>query len=179
MKITRVKHDNIEFKLALSALKGKVLKVGWVAEKFYPPVKLANGKQRRSTMTTAGVGYIAEFGSTKRKIPARPVMTPTNEEQKEAWKKISEYETKKIFRGEQTAEGSLEVLGARIAGDYRNKIKSIYDPPLAASTVRNRLRQRNIGRKNKITSITDTFRKPLIFDGILLNSVTHAVENEE
>ncbi len=185
MKVTRTKHNNVKFELALDALKGKVLKAGWVAEKFYPPKKTISfqGKKKIVTLrpvnfTTASAGYIAEFGSIKRNIPPRPIMTPTNSEQKEAWKKIIEYEVRKIFKGEQTVEGALEVLGSRIAGDYRKKIKSIYEPPLAESTVQARVRERNQGRKNKISGATDSMRKPLVFDGIMLGSVTHAVENE-
>ena len=105
-------------------------------------------------------------------------MAPTNAEQKSLWSKISESQVRKIFKGEQTVDGALEVLGLRIGGDYRKKIKSITEPPLAEATVKARIRTRNQGRKNKITEATSTFRKPLVFDGILLNSVTHAVEGD-
>lgn len=185
MKTVRKKQNNLVFKLALASLKGKVLKVGWVAEKFYPPRKRItkeNGKTKvtlvPSNFTTASVGYIAEFGSVKNNIPARPIMAPTNAEQKSLWSKISESQVRKIFKGEQTVDGALEVLGLRIGGDYRKKIKSITEPPLAEATVKARIRTRNQGRKNKITEATSTFRKPLVFDGILLNSVTHAVEGD-
>lgn len=185
MKTIREEKGNLDFELALASLKGKVLKVGWVAEKFYPPRKRIttdNGKKKvtltPSNFTTASVGYIAEFGSIKKNIPARPIMTPTNAEQKEAWAKIVEFEIRKIFKGEQTLDGALEVLGLQVEGAYRKKIKSIMEPPLAESTVKARVRLRNQGRENKITEITSTFRKPLVFDGILLNSVTHAVESE-
>ena len=185
MKITRTKQNHINFELALTALKGKVLKVGWVAEKFYPPKKKISfeGKKKIVTLkpvnfTTASVGYIAEYGSLKRNIPPRPIMIPTNAAQKDTWARIARNEAKKIFKGEQTVEGALEVLGLRVASDYRKKIKSIHEPPLKESTVKARMRERNQGRKNKITEATETFRKPLVFDKVFLNSLTHSVENE-
>jgi hypothetical protein len=186
LRTKRQKHGNLEFELALESLKGKILKVGWVTEKFYPPKKRVtyeNNKKvvtlKPSNFTTAAVGYIAEFGSLKRNIPPRPIMTPTNKEQKGNWKKIIENEVKKIFKEEQTVEGALETFGLRVAGDYRAKITSIQEPPLKESTVKARMRERNLGRKNKITQATATFRKPLVFDGIFLNSLTHSVETEK
>ncbi len=156
---------------ALKHIQDFELKVGWVARKKYPD----------SEMTTAGVGLIAEEGSLKRNIPPRPIMRPTIKEQTPKWKKIVEIEIKKILDGKQTNEGALNILGLRVAADFRRKITEITDPPLKESTVKGRVHQLNQTRKRKLkyANVTDSFRKPLVFTKIFLSSLTHSVEKND
>lgn len=172
MKTEHQKNPHKEVILdALKHLQDLQLKVGWVAKKKYP----------NSTMTTAGVGVIAEEGSLKRSIPPRPIMRPTIKEQTPKWKKIIEIEVRKIFDGKQTNSGALNILGLRVAADFRRKIAEIVDPPLKESTVKGRVRERNKNRKRKLKyeNATDTFRKPLVFNKIFINSLTHSIEKND
>lgn len=174
-------YKNLE--VALAGITGKVLKVGWVKEKYYP-----GGK-----MSTAGVAAIAEIGYAPKNIPPRPIMGPVNQERKALWAQIALNEAKKVYAGKQTWDGAWETLGLKVAGDYRRQITQIQDPPLKPATIRGRLYQTNSAaraanafagkKKRKILGQADikenlTYGKPLVFTKYLLNSLSHSVENE-
>lgn len=163
MKVIRIQGNGSKLlHQALDSIKGKVAKVGWVAEKKYPD----------SEMTTAAVAQIAEFGSPSRNIPARPIMRPTIRKRQNIWKRIAQAELKKVLAGQQTGEGVFETVGLQAAGDLRQRITEIIDPPLSPKTVAARKRQ----MANK--KVTGNLTKPLVFTKNLLNSLTNTVENE-
>jgi len=166
MKTTRVS-GKTNLKKVLSELESMERKVGWVERKMYPD----------SDFTTAGVAAIAEEGSPKNNIPPRPIMFPTIRKRMGFWKSIVSHEMKKLVAGRQTVKGIFNILGNVIAGDFRERISTILNPPLKRATILNRMHKINKGRKNKLREdqLTTTFAKPLVFTKQLLNSCTYEI----
>lgn len=162
--------------VALEGVAGYVAKVGWVTRKQYP----------NSNMTTAEVAAIAEGGSTKNKIPPRPVIRPAIISESVKWQRIMRIEAKKMLEGKQTAQGIYEILGLEAAGAIRKNISVLLDPPLKLSTIKARERQYAGRRKTfrarraqiakRIT--TGKITKPLVFTKYFLNACTNVVEKE-
>lgn len=151
-----------KLEIALKNLSGSIAKAGWVTNKQYD----------ESQMTTAGAAYISEYGSPAQNIPSRPHGRPTIAENQAKWAKIAEAESKRILNGQQTSEGAMEILGLQAAGDWRETITKLLDPPLSPRTIAARLRKR---KDKKSVGALD---KPLIDTGIMLNSLTNVVEHE-
>lgn len=163
MKIIRVQGDGAKkLDAALKSIKGFVAKAGWVTQKKY----------ENSKMTTAGAAAIAETGYAPKNIPPRPHGRPTIERRKKVWAKIAESEAKKIFEGKQTGAGAMEVIGLQAAGDWRETITQIFEPPLSPKTIAARVRKMKGGKT--IGNLT----KPLIETKTMLNSLTNTVEKE-
>lgn len=163
MKVIRVQGDGAKkLDSALKSIKGFVAKVGWVAKKKY----------ENSEMTTAAAAAIAETGYPAKNIPQRAHGRPTIERRKKVWAKIAESEAKKIFDGKQTGKGAMEVLGLQAAGDWRETITQIFDPPLSPRTIAARL------RKKKDRKTVGNLTKPLIDTTQMIESLTNAVEKE-
>lgn len=145
----------------------------------------------------AGVAAVQEFGSTKRGIRPRPFMRPTIERSKDAWLKTIQAGAKRAVNGEGTMADVLERLGLRVAGEIRKEIAQVTQPPLSPITLA--LRKLKLsGREITGTLVGEVAAaiaegktgpgelgdssginpKPLVFDAIMLNSVTHLVDDK-
>lgn len=156
---------------ALNNLQGKVGKVGWFEKSKYPDI--VNPKTQKVTKgpPVATVAAINEEGWAARNIPPRPFMRPTIIAKQKSWAKIAESESKKIIAGESTIGQAMEIIGSTAAGEIRDKISEIQTPALKESTKR----ARRAKRKSK--KVSDSFYKPLVFDGILRGTLTNTVES--
>lgn len=138
---------------------GKVGKVG-----FFPSAKYEDGTP------VAYVAAIQEFGYPEGGIPPRSFMRTTMEAQQGEWKAVAKQGAKAVVAGNATGDQVLEAIGLKAAGDIRKTIATISTPALQESTVAARMRAR--ADKKTVGNLT----KPLVDSGILLGSVTHAVE---
>jgi hypothetical protein len=152
-------------------------KVGWIESQKYE-----NG------VSVAQVAAQNEFGNPAKGIPARPFLRPAIKSDENLWKKTAEFYAKKIINGQATMEDGLNAIGLKAAGSIRKKIREVQSPPLSDRTIIQRAE-----KKKSFSKITDgfkkyerleqmkaspTFTKPLIDDGIMINSITHSVENK-
>jgi hypothetical protein len=144
----------------------KTDKVGKVG--FFPSAAYEDGTP------VAYVAAIQEFGYPEGHIPPRPFMRPTMEAQQGEWKGVARQGAKAVLAGNATGDDVLEAIGLKAAGDIRKTISTISGPSLAESTILGRL-YRLAGNKGR-GSVTLSLTKPLVASGILLGSVTHAVE---
>jgi hypothetical protein len=152
---------NLEIALKGLAQTNNVGKVGWL-----------KGATYNKGTPVAYVATIQEFGHASGNIPPRPYMRPTIEKQKTNWQNLAISEAKKVITNQKTANGLLDVIGQKAAGDFREAITKLTTPPLKESTIKARARKRANGE------ITKTLAKPLIDSGIMLNTLTNSVEPE-
>lgn len=144
----------------LNELDGKEVAVGW-----FESTHEANGAQ------TAYIASIHEYGAPSKNIPPRPFMRPTIAREEKNWQSLLQSGAKQIIKGSTTIEAVYGLLGAKASGDIAKTIASIHSPPLKEKTVQAR------ARKRKSRTITDTLRKPLVDDAIMIGSVTWRVGN--
>jgi hypothetical protein len=145
----------------LANAKNSDVQVGWVERKQYPA----------SSITTASAAAINEFGAIGHNIPPRPFMRPTISKQQNEWKKIASNEFKRIMKQEQSINGTMEIIGLKVAGDIRETITQIQSPALSPKTIAARIARR--ANKHMVGNLT----KPLVDTGYMLNSLTHKVVN--
>ncbi|UAW63482.1 hypothetical protein KMZ15_05125 [Mycoavidus sp. HKI] len=147
---------------ALKQIDSKVAKVGW-----FESSKYENGTP------VAYVAAIHEYGVPEKNIPTRATMRPTLQAQRAPWVSLAQAGLTGVFRGTETASTAMEKIGAKAAGDIRKAISQLHTPPLKVKTVKARLRGKKQGR---VVSLT--IAKPLVDSGVLLNTLTHLVENK-
>jgi len=116
----------------------------------------------------AYVATIQEFGHGA--IPPRSFMRTTINEQREAWKAKLAQGSRRVLSDKMTAHDMLEQFGMMAAGDVKEKIISITSPALAESTIYARLHRNNLPK--------NTSTKPLVDQGIMLNSVDSQVQDK-
>lgn len=156
--------------IALKNLQGKVGKVGW-----FEKAKYEDGTQ------VAQVAAIQEYGLPAKYIPARPFMRPTIDEKSSEWKNTAERLSRLILKGKETIGGLMEKLGGVADGDIAKKIKSIWSPALAESTILSRVKRHSrlskLKRRLEVKDIGN-INKPLVDTGHMLGTLTHTVEDE-
>jgi hypothetical protein len=96
------------------------------------------------------LGYIHEFGSPVKNIPARSFLLPSIDENKELISKSFE-KASLFFMDNKESEGinELEKLGMKMIAKIKNKIGSNIQPALAAGTLAAR-RLRGVTRTNTL-----------------------------
>ena len=138
----------------------------------------------------AGVAAVQELGSPKMGIPPRPFFRTTAEEKKGEWAESFERAASAILDGTVTPEDALDRIGLQVAGQVKTKITQIQEPALSPVTLHLRkLKQQGIeitgatvndakrkAAKGEGLDTSGVSTKPLVDDGILLNSITHRVE---
>ena len=139
-----------KFEAAMAELASKLarhatLKVGFLENATYP-----DGKP------VAMIAAINEYGAPSRGQPARPFFRRMINAKQGEW---PEAIAGVLKDNGNDVEKSLEIAGAAIAGQLRQSIVDLVDPPLAPST---------IARKG--------FEKPLIHTSHMLKSVDHQVK---
>ncbi|CAH0447401.1 hypothetical protein LMG10661_03467 [Ralstonia syzygii subsp. syzygii] len=147
---------------AVQGIGGKVGKVGWFESSKYP-----------DGTPVAYVAAIHEHGVPEKGIPMRPTMRPTADEQRAQWARLAQAGYTAVFRGAATPADVMEEVSAKAAGDVRKAISQIRTPPLKVATVKARLRGKKQG---KVVSLTAA--KPLVDSDVLLNTLTHIVEDK-
>jgi len=138
----------------------KELNVGWFSNSRYDD---------KNATPVAYVASIQEFGSESGRIPPRPFMRPTIAEQKATWRKFLKSSSKQILKGSKTVEQTFEQLGLQASGKIAAQIADVYQPPLAKSTIKARLRKR--ANKTAVGSLD----KPLVDFGVMQKTVTYTV----
>ena len=108
----------------------------------------------------------------QKNIPPRSYLRVTIRKKRSVWQNFIKNAAKKIIAGEWTVEEALEAIGLKDAGDVRETITQIQEPPLAKATIAARKRR----RANKKT--TGLLTKPLIDTAIMLNSLTNVVKEK-
>lgn len=170
-----------KLKTILAGLKNAETKVGVI-----DAVKYEDGTP------VAYVAAVQEFGVPRRSIPPRPVFRPTIAEKSDVWRAKMDQLARKLEQGTSTTE-AMELIGMLAAGDIRKKYSSITSPPLSLVTLRLRKLKREgvkvtgklvgavhramntVGPKREgsdSSDISGVSTKPLVFDGILLGSIT-------
>lgn len=98
-------------------------------------------------------------------IPPRPFIRPALAKNQGKWR---DFVTSQIKKGE-SLDVIFEKLGLMVQGDIQTEISNVFTPPLAKSTIRNRM------RKHKVKEVTPAMTKPLIDTGLMINSVQHKI----
>lgn len=111
----------------------------------------------------ATVAAVQEFGNDR--VPARPFMRTTIAERSRQWPKAAWV----VLRATGcNAREALERMGAVAVGDIQTKIGEITTPPLAPSTIRNRIRE---GSKRP--------EKPLIDTATMSNALRYQMDPDD
>lgn len=122
-------HDHIVAQMR--AATGLRVKVGWMGAKIH---KNRDGKP--ATLTTPEIAAVNEFGSRKRKIPARPMLRPTADRNRRRYGRMLGVDAIGKISAGATAKSVLEVFGELAAGDVVETINRTTKPKNAASTIR-------------------------------------------
>lgn len=155
----------------------KVGKVGW-----FDSAKYEDGTP------VAYIAAIQEFGHGP--IPPRPFMRTTITARKAEWRALAESGARAILAGNATIETVLEGIGLQASGDIALTISKIYNPPLSPITIELRRRKRagqtvtgrTVGDAAKASQSaffsggSGSAYKPLVFSGLMISSITSAVE---
>jgi len=163
----------------LRALERVTAKVGFFEDAKYP-----------DGTPVAYVAAIQEFGYAGNGIPPRSFMRTTVSDQESNWKALFGKQCAKVANGSITAQDAYETVAALAAGQMRKKIGTITSPPLSPVTLQlrkwaragipiNRTRVAQAAHLVSLgiaDSVSGAAAKPLVFDGILLASVTYEVE---
>ena len=144
--------------IRLSGLNGKELAVGWFESARYD-----------DQTPVAYVASIHEFGTAGKGIPPRPFMRPTITNNKGEWRNILAKQLESVVDGSLSMTNVLDRLGLLIAGQIRQTISTLHEPPLKQATIAARLRQR------ADTATVGSLNKPLVDTGTLIGTLTHEV----
>ena len=174
-------HDNRNIELLLehvADLEHLDARIGWFESARYDeetPVALVAAQN--------------EYGNPDNNIPPRPFMRPAISEHAQSWKQKISSGAKAITAGNETSATVMEAVAALAAGQIREGIEQVYSPSLSPFTIFNRLqsldkargirRSRQAQEDRTIDFIIDdhTITKPLVFAGILLNTLTYVVDD--
>lgn len=135
---------------AMRELARKVEKPASLRVGFLEKARYSDGK------SVAMIAAIQEFGAPSVGIPPRPFFRRMINEKQGEW---PEAIANLLVANNYDAEKTLDLAGAAIAGQLRQSIVDLTDPPLAPSTIK---------RKGHA--------KPLVDTGHMLKSVDHEVK---
>ncbi len=175
-QVTVVKDNSKEVLAAVKALASKRVLVG---------IPKDAGQRQGTGPSNALIGYVQETGDPATNLPARPFLVPGV---KEAQSRISagfRRAAKLALEGQiARVDDQLNAVGMIAADAARKKIDEGLSPPLAAATVRGRLRRTQRGQrmlrglKAKGVDIVEwgaTNLKPLIDTGQLRRAITYVI----
>lgn len=161
----------------------KEAKVGW-----FPGAEYEDGPP------VAYVALIQEKGAPSVSIPPRPFIRPAIKDGSKHWSAILADGVRKKINGQASAHDVLVTVGEQAAGDIRKKISEIQEPELSPITVMLRSMRRadanlhvtgkTVGEAAERVKAGDkpdagTPTKPLVDEGLLLNSCTSQVGPKE
>ena len=101
-----------------------VAKVG-----YFPSAKYTDGN------SIAYVASIQEYGVPSKSIPPRPFFRPTADRRMGAWKQVFAYKVKEFMQGRGFAKDAFDTIGLMAAGEIRQAISEVNDPPLSPITI--------------------------------------------
>ncbi|POP42329.1 hypothetical protein CHU32_03585 [Superficieibacter electus] len=142
-------------RVAMAELQRKKAKVGW-----FESAKYEDGTP------VAYVAAINELGSH-----ARPFMRPTIQERQGVWRAVARTVAKKVVNGDASVDQLFDSIGLQAAGDIAKTITDITTPALSPRTI--------AARRAKLANGGGTIgnlSKPLVDTGLMLNTLTHVVE---
>lgn len=163
----------------LNAMDGITGKVGWFENSAYP-----------DGTPVAYVAAIQELGSPSRRIPSRSFMRSTAMEKDKAWRNKANEISAAILAKKITPQQGMDLLCMQAEGDIAETISKIQSPPLSEITLGAR-KYRQMGKKVTGRTIGEIARKlaegkldisgvstkPLVDSAIMINSLTHTVED--
>lgn len=114
----------------------------------------------------AYVATIQEYGSPAQNIPPRPFMRPTIKARINYWREIAKRGAESLLKGGTDMDKIFNQIGLAASGDIRKTITQITTPPLAASTIKSRIR-RGLNPS-----------KPLEATKKMISELTYTVESE-
>ncbi len=168
--MAKVRHkpgpDGARLQKALQEIGGKVGKIGWFESSKY-----------QDGTPVAYIAAIHEHGVPEKNIPMRATVRPTIQAQRTQWAKLTQVGITGIFRGTETSTSVMEKVSAKAAADIRKTISQLCTPPLKVKTVKARLSSK-LGGKKQGRVVSLTIAKPLVDSGVLLNTLTHIVEDK-
>ena len=147
------------------------VEIGWFASSQHPV--FGKGGKQGDTIPMASIAAQNEFGNADAGIPPRPFIRPALSEGRALFRHQIKQGTKAIIQGSETDLSVMEKIGLSVSGHIRAQIPQVHEPPLKPATVKARLRIR--ADKSTVGKLD----KPLVFEGILLNSVTYIVKDGE
>ena len=151
------------------------VEIGWFESSQHPIYK------KDETGKEVVIGYepmasIAaqnEFGNPQRGIPPRPFIRPALSENRITWREQIKKGSRLVILGSLTDSELMERIGLSVAGHIRAQIAKVQQPALNPKTIAARLAVR--ADKQTLGNLD----KPLVFEGILLNSLTYKVQDGE
>jgi hypothetical protein len=142
-----------------------------IKKNVYVGIPEDHNKREEGQVTNSQLGYINEFGSPARNIPARPFLIPGV---KEAGDKVSAILSKAAITtesGPQDVDIALNKAGQVARDTVKRRIQQSTDiEPLSPVT----MKIRSTRKKNRRTGVM----KPLIDTGQMLNSITYVVRED-
>lgn len=129
-------------------------------------VGFIDGNTYSDGTSVAQVAYQNEYGAPENNQPPRPFFRRAIDKNKEEWVQAI---SNGLASG-ATARDTLEIVGARAAGDVQISISELVDPPLSPMTIKLR-RERE---KNPTTST-----KPLVDSRTMINDVNYEVIDDQ
>lgn len=135
--------------LARKVGRGGAVRVGFLSGATYP-----------DGMSVPLVASLNEFGAPSRGQPPRPFFRRMINEKQGEWPAAIE---QTLVANDYDVDRTLGQVGEGIAGQLRQSIIDLVEPPLKPSTIR---------AKGGVT-------KPLIDTGVMLNSVSYEVETDK
>lgn len=140
-----------KFQAAMAELARKIAKPATLRVGFLEKARYPDGKP------VAMIAAIQEYGAPRAGIPPRPFFRNMINEKQGEWPEA----IAGVLRAQNNdVDRALDIAGAAIAGQLRQSIVDLWEPPLAPSTV---------ARKG--------FDKPLVDTGHMLKSVDHEVKS--
>jgi hypothetical protein len=145
------------------------LSVGWFeGDKYSNDLKVGDVAKWQE------YGVIGEKG---RRIPPRPFVRPAMAENSNKWRKsiLKNIKNEMSKKHVEFLNNIFKELGKEVKEDIQKSIQEVYEPPLAKSTVQNRMRKRGV-KDFSILENMEELTKPLIDTGRMLNSCKYNVK---
>lgn len=141
-------------------IKDARVKVGVLADDKQGGLHEVGADGKASELTVAEVAAVLHFGTLDGRIPPRPFLTSTFEEQREELTELGKKLIEGILKGKMDVDRALNIMGAKLAAEVKKKITAGagMPPPNAPSTIE---------RKGS--------ERPLVDTGRLLGAITWAV----
>ena len=145
---------------------GSHVKVG-IQANAPPP---ANADQSQSVFDMAFLASVHEFGSVRRRIPARPFIRNTMDEKRRVFEKTTNTLLGQIVAGRMTVRKALGILGLAIGKRIQRKITRGPHEALA---------QRTIDARRTRSGGIEGGERPLVDTGRMRASIRHKVVEQK
>ena len=143
-------------------------------------------RRKDGTISNAAIGYIQEHGDPAGRIPPRPFLVPAVEAMQADIVAFLRKAGKLALTGNLAGvERTLHALGLTAQNKIRAKLNEGIPPPLAASTLRARIRARTaikgakaeLARRASGGAEGTDLAKPLVATAQLRNSITYVIRS--